>query len=141
MSKTKIYIDGACIGNPGKSGAGVVFYNEKGQQLCELSHYLGEATNNIAEYQSLILALKKAMEIGLDNLFIYTDSELIARQINGFYKVRDKKLKLLYKKAMELLTNFKSVRVRHISRDENKYADRLAMQAVKKEKGDASIFA
>ena len=131
MGIFKVYIDGACLGNPGKAGIGVVFYNEKNQQICEMSHYLGDATNNIAEYQSLIAALKKALEIGLDNLFIYTDSELLARQINGFYKVKDKKLKLLYNKAKGLITNFKNVRVRYISREKNKYADRLAAQAVK----------
>ena len=131
MNKIKIYIDGACSGNPGKAGIGAVFYDEKGQQICELSHYLGNATNNIAEYQSLISALKKAKEIGLDNLFIYTDSELLARQINGFYKVRNENLKPLYKRAKEMLTNFKSIKVRHINRNENKYADKLAQQAIK----------
>ncbi|PIU51353.1 ribonuclease H [Candidatus Desantisbacteria bacterium CG07_land_8_20_14_0_80_39_15] len=130
MGIFKVYIDGACLGNPGKAGIGVVFYNEKNQQICEMSHYLGDATNNIAEYQSLIAALKKALEIGLDNLFIYTDSELLARQINGFYKVRNEELKQLYSKAKKLIANFESVRIFHISREKNKYADKLAQQAV-----------
>ena len=131
MKKIKAYIDGACSGNPGKAGIGVVFYNEKDEQIFELSYYLGNATNNIAEYQSLIAALKKAKDIGSDDLIVYTDSELMARQINGFYKVRNEKLKLLFREAKELLANFKSVKVRHISRNENKYADNLAQQAVK----------
>lgn len=130
MSKVNIYIDGTCLGNPGKAGIGVIFYDERGHEICELSHYLGDATNNIAEYQALISALQKAREIRLDNLFIYTDSELLARQINGFYKVRDKKLKSLYSKAKQLITNFKSVRIRYISREKNKYADKLAWQAI-----------
>jgi len=133
MKQAKIYIDGACIGNPGKAGLGVVFYDEEERQICEMSHYIGDATNNIAEYQALVSALKKAKEIGLESLFIYTDSELVARQINGFYRVRDKDLKPLYNEAKQLIANFKGVRVRHISREKNKYADKLATQAVQQD--------
>lgn len=130
MKKIKAYIDGACSGNPGRSGIGVVFYNEKDEQIFELSYYLGDATNNIAEYQSLISALKKAKDMGSDDLIVYTDSELLARQMNGFYKVRDEKLKQLYNKAKGLIANFKNVRIFHISREKNKYADKLAKQAI-----------
>lgn len=131
MNKIRIYIDGACSGNPGKAGIGVVIYNDRGEQVCELSYYLGDATNNIAEYQSLIAALKKARDIGSENLLVYTDSELLARQMNGFYRVKDEILKQLYRKAKELIMHFKSVRIFHISREKNKYADKLAQQAIK----------
>jgi ribonuclease HI len=131
MEKIKAYIDGACSGNPGKSGIGVVFYNEKDEQIFELSHYLGDATNNIAEYQALISALKKAKDMEGDDLIVYTDSELLERQMNGFYKVRNEELKQLCGKAKGLIEGFKSVKIFHINREKNKYADKLARQAIK----------
>ena len=130
MKKMTAYIDGACKGNPGKAGIGVVIYGEGGAVIYEAGRPIGEATNNIAEYEALIHALEKASELGCGTLTVYTDSELLARQINGFYKVKDADLRGLFLKAKGLMHAFTDVRVRHIDREKNKCADNLADQAL-----------
>lgn len=123
-----IYTDGACLGNPGPMGIGVVIYKGR-TKLIEISEYVGEGTNNIAEYLSLIRALEIAAEKGESEVHIRTDSQLIARQVSGEYKVKDKKLKPLKAKADELMKEMK-VKVEHISREQNERADELAKRAV-----------
>lgn len=130
MKKGIVYIDGACSGNPGEAGIGVLLCDEKGAEVCEISHYIGPATNNIAEYQALVTALEKSKELHFETLIIYTDSELLARQINGFYKVKDKNLKILFLKAKSLIQYFKDVKVHHIEREKNKKADKLAGESI-----------
>jgi len=130
MKKLTAYIDGACKGNPGQAGIGVVIYNESGAIIYETGKSIGKATNNIAEYEALIHALEKAGELKCEALCVYTDSELLARQINGFYKVKNENLRGLFLKAKELMRNFTDIRVRHIDRENNKYADNLADQAL-----------
>ena len=123
-----IYTDGACLGNPGPMGIGVVVYKGR-TKLMEISEYVGEGTNNIAEYLSLIRALEIATEKEESEVHIRTDSQLIARQISGEYKVKDKKLKPLKAKVDKLTENLK-VKVEHISREQNARADELAKRAV-----------
>ena len=128
--KVKLFSDGACRGNPGIGGAGAVITDDGGQVLWEGSQYLGQCTNNIAEYQALILGLKGALACGYKNLEIYLDSELLANQINGSYKVKNEKLKILMQDVRRLLSSFESSQVRHVLRCHNARADKLANLAI-----------
>lgn len=125
----KIYIDGASRGNPGRAGIGVVLCNDAGEPVKEIGEPIGEATNNVAEYRALIRALEEARALGIDTIEVYTDSELLARQINGLYGVHSPHLQPLYGRARALLRLFKSASVRHIPRSQNAHADRLAKAA------------
>jgi ribonuclease HI len=134
MSKKEleIYIDGASQGNPGHSGIGVVIC-ENGETLKNLSDYIGHATNNVAEYTALIYALKEAASLKAESLRIKTDSQLLARQINRIYKVKNTQLIELFTQARQLISGFKRVSVCEIPREENAGADKLAELAIKKE--------
>lgn len=127
-----LFIDGASRGNPGRAAAGVCVMNEEGKKISEMSRYLGHRTNNEAEYWALILGLKEARRLGGDVLRIFTDSELVERQIKGIYRVKDLNLKILHKTVMEVLKTFSSFEIESIPREENKEADRLANQAIQK---------
>ena len=132
MEEVVVYTDGGARGNPGPAGAGVVI-QEKGKTLAELKKYLGGGiTNNLAEYEALILALAEAKKLGLaqKSLEIRMDSELIVRQMKGEYRVKDKSLKLQHAKARELLAGFAKVSFVHIPREENSKADRLVNEAI-----------
>lgn len=130
MKKIIAYTDGASRGNPGDAGIGVAFLDEDGNILKEISDYIGQTTNNIAEYTALVTALKAASEMECDEIEIISDSELMVKQINGEYKVKNEGLKPLYKKALELLQNFKFYTIRHVRREFNKKADELANQGI-----------
>lgn len=125
-----IHVDGAAKGNPGPAGAGVLIEDETGKILDEISEFLGNTTNNAAEYQALCLALAVAQRKGGTSLQIFSDSELMVRQFNGSYKVRNPLLAQLWSKAKSLATRFDQVRLSHISRENNKKADRLANRAI-----------
>ena len=126
----RLFSDGACRGNPGQGGAGAVITDEANNSLWEGKEYLGHCTNNVAEYKALILGLKGAMACGYKNLEVYLDSELLANQINGSYKVKNENLKILMQEVRSLLTSFKSVRVKHVLRCHNAQADKLANLAI-----------
>ena len=129
-----IYIDGAAKGNPGPAGAGIVIYEDSSTDkdpLKKISEYLGEATNNAAEYLALIFALQEAIHLQATHLFVYTDSELLARQFNRTYKVKNEYLKVLYGQVRDLVDKFDRVNIEHIRREYNKPADKLATEAVK----------
>jgi ribonuclease HI len=134
-----IYIDGASKGNPGRAGAGIWITNGEGEKISEVSRYLGHKTNNEAEYWALLLGLREAKRLGGEALQIFTDSELVERQIKGVYRVKDLDLKALHKTVIENLKTFSSFEIESIPREENKEADRLANQAIQrriaKEKG------
>ncbi len=125
-----IFADGGSRGNPGPAGAGAVLYDGDGQEVAALSKYLGKATNNVAEYQALILGLKRARDLGAAQVTIKMDSELVVRQIQGRYKVKAPGLKPLYAKAMRLLRGFEKMTISHIPRGENRRADELANKAM-----------
>lgn len=125
----KVYIDGASRGNPGKAGIGVLLCNDADEPVKEISESIGETTNNVAEYRALIRALEEARALGADTVEVYTDSELLARQINGLYGVHSPHLQPLYRRARALLRLFKSASVQHIPRSQNQRADRLAKAA------------
>ena len=125
-----VYIDGASRGNPGPSGVGVAFVDGQGKLVHALHKYLGETTNNVAEYLALIYALQEAQRQGWRRLTVKTDSELLARQINGQYKVRDRTLRLFHDLARHAMQGFQQLSIEHVGREQNREADRLAGKAV-----------
>ncbi len=131
MESVIIYTDGGARNNPGPAGAGVVAY-EGSTPLFALKQYLGERTNNWAEYEALILALSEASrrDLAERSVEIRMDSELIVKQMRGEYKVKDKALKEQHAKVRQLLHAFPDVRFVHIPREENAEADRLVNEAV-----------
>ena len=127
----EVFIDGASLGNPGPAGIGVVFLDGNAKPFRQLSKYLGETTNNVAEYLALVYALQEARQIRCQQISVKTDSELLARQITGRYKVRDARLRILHDLALNLTQGFSAWRIEHIPRTQNRLADRLAGQAAK----------
>jgi ribonuclease HI len=130
MSTYQIFSDGAARGNPGPAGIGVVIKNEQGEIVEELYEYLGETTNNQAEYKALLLGLKKAAHLKAKNLNVFLDSELVVKQLNGDYAIKNEGLIPLYEKVIETLKKFPSVKISHIRREKNKEADKLANKAI-----------
>jgi len=124
----KIYIDGASRGNPGESGAGIVIKDGKGR-IFKLRQYLGRATNNQAEYRALLLALKASRELG-QSIKIFSDSELLVKQLKGSYRVKSKGLKPYFDEVRSLLKGFSSWEIAHIPREQNREADALANEAI-----------
>ncbi len=134
-----MYCDGACSGNPGKSGIGVVINIAEEDAAragknkeYRISEYIGIATNNIAEYSALIKGLETARSMGIRKIKIFLDSELLVRQMNGIYRVRNDKLIPLFHRARDILKAFESYTITHVRREKNKEADSLARQAVEK---------
>lgn len=125
----EIFIDGACSGNPGQAGIGIVI-NRRGETVKEISKAIGEATNNIAEYSALIYALQEAMIMKATELQVFTDSELMFRQMTGAYKVKNEKLRFLFDQAKHLTNAFDHIDIKHVRRENNKQADKLATQAI-----------
>ena len=123
--KAIIYTDGGSRGNPGPSALGVVVTEESGKVLKEYSHYLGEVTNNQAEYEAVIFALQKAKQLGIKEVELRVDSELIGRQLLGMYKIKDPDLQPLFLKAWNLRLDYDKVDIKIIPREQNKKADKL----------------
>ncbi len=123
-------VDGAARGNPGEAGCGAVIFDETGRVLEELCRYLGHATNNVAEYQGLLMGVEGVLRLGGKRLRVQSDSELMVRQLNGLYRVKDDKLRRLYKKALDLLHRLKAYRIIHVAREHNRLADQLANRAI-----------
>ena len=134
-SKLIINTDGGARGNPGPAGIGAVIRGDDNKIIGEYKQYIGEATNNVAEYKALILALTEAskllnLEPSTLNLEIRMDSELIVRQMQGRYKIKEPTLKLLAAEVLKLIKNFKSATFHHVPREQNKDADRLVNEAI-----------
>jgi ribonuclease HI len=125
-----LFTDGACRGNPGQGGAGAVLVGEKGEVVGTAKKFLGHCTNNIAEYQALILGLGEALGRGATAISIYLDSELLVRQIQGIYRVKNPALKPLMAEIRDLLDRFDTWQVEHVPRSENALADGLANEAI-----------
>jgi ribonuclease HI len=125
-----IYIDGACRGNPGPAGIGIII--EDGNKKCirKLYKYIGETTNNVAEYTALIYALQEALILRAEQVIINSDSELLTRQLNGRYKIKNENIRQLFQQFLHLKTGFKEIRVNLIGRKDNAEADRLANRAL-----------
>lgn len=130
MNKAIVFTDGGARGNPGPAGIGAVIYDDRRQIVAEISEYLGETTNNQAEYRALIAALKKVRELAVIEIECYLDSELVVRQLNGEYKVKNKDLAPLFLEIHNLRLGFKKISFTHIPREENREADRLANEAM-----------
>ncbi len=130
MKELTIYIDGASKGNPGHSGIGIVIWHN-GQVIKNISHYIGLATNNIAEYSAFICGLQECLLLKADRVDFYTDSELLFRQIRKIYKVKNPHIQALYDQAVRLISGFQGFTIQHIPREKNQDADALATKAVK----------
>jgi ribonuclease HI len=130
VKKALAFVDGASRGNPGPAAAGVVFKGEDGSVLKNIAVRLGTATNNTAEYYGLILAMQEALIMRADELEIFTDSQLVARQFTGEYKIKEPSLQQLSVIVSHLKRGFKKVTVTHVPREENKLADAQANLAL-----------
>ncbi|HEX5412916.1 MAG TPA: ribonuclease HI family protein [Terriglobia bacterium] len=124
------HIDGGSRGNPGPAAYAVVVSSQDGTRLASFSRYLGHATNNVAEYEGLLAALDYALEHKYRRLKVITDSELLARQMNGRYQVRNPNLQVLHHRAQEMIAQFDAFRIEHVRREHNREADRLANEAM-----------
>ncbi len=125
-----LHADGAARGNPGPAGAGAVLYDPRGVVIAELRRPLGSATNNRAEYEALVMGLEEARHRSVEDLVVRLDSELLVRQLNGKYRIRNEALRPLAQRAIRLLHEFRDWRVEHVPRERNAHADRLANEAV-----------
>jgi ribonuclease HI len=128
----QIYVDGASSGNPGDSGAGMVIFDENGTEISRDSIFLGKMTNNMAEYEALLRALEKAQEHGAQDLVVYTDSLLVANQVIGTYKINNDILRQYVVKVKNIISNFDQFAIQYIPREQNKIADKLAKNGIKK---------
>jgi len=133
MRTAYLYTDGASIGNPGPAGIGVLLLDEQGEPLAEISQPIGVATNNEAEYHALLRGLKEAIQLGVEHLIWYTDSELLARQWRGEYAVRRPNLQALFQQARQLASQIPRMEVHHQRREQNRAADRLAKRAARQQ--------
>ena len=134
-----LYVDGAARGNPGPAGAGIRLETEGGDRLAEEARFLGETTNNVAEYQALLHGLEIARNAGVRRLRIRTDSQLLARQLTGRYRVKNGSLVTLWSRAQELLGAFEDWRIEEVPREQNKDADRLANLAIDRAKAEGKL--
>jgi len=126
--KTTLYTDGGARGNPGPAGIGAVL-NIDGEKS-EFKKYIGETTNNQAEYQALILGLEKAREAKVEEIDCFLDSELVVKQLNRQYKVKNPDIAKVFVKVWNLAQQFKKITFKHVFREDNKEADRLVNEAI-----------
>ncbi|HCF57353.1 MAG TPA: RNase H [Myxococcales bacterium] len=126
----RLFSDGAARGNPGPAGAGAVLTTTDGTVVARLGKYLGTQTNNYAEYMGLLLGLEEALKLGANEIEVVADSELMVRQLNGLYKVKNAGLKPLFQRAQGLLGLFRRSTVRHVPREQNKLADEMSNRAI-----------
>ena len=131
----RLEVDGAARGNPGPAGAGAVLFGPDGEKKGEISQYLGETTNNVAEYQALLLGLTMALDLGVKSLQISADSLLVVQQLKGAYQVKTPHLLPLWRQARQALQKFKAFTISHFDRSLNQEADRLARQAIDRHLG------
>ncbi len=127
----RIYVDGSCQGNPGPAGIGVIIYDDRKHLIYSSGEFIGQATNNEAEYRALIYALIEALILRAEELFVYLDSELVVNQVSGRYKVKNPRLLPLHQEVCHLMRGFDRITVSHIERTKNRDADRLAQRAIK----------
>jgi ribonuclease HI len=128
MKIMQAWVDGGSRGNPGQSAIGIVLSMDT--KITEHKQCIGIATNNVAEYTALVMAVKLAVAADVDYLFVHTDSMLMANQIKGLFTVKDEKLKVLYDKVLKMLTKIRQFHIEYIPREQNKEADRLVNEAL-----------
>jgi ribonuclease HI len=125
-----LYVDGGARGNPGPAGVGIVLTDSDGTELDRANAYIGETTNNVAEYRALLLGLDRARASGVEELEIVNDSQLVARQLTGEYKVKKEDLRLLHGQARQALSGFGRWSIRSVPREANEVADALVNEAI-----------
>lgn len=146
MEKIIVYTDGASRGNPGPASIGVIVYNDKKNILKEYSQTIGKTTNNDAEYQAVIFALKKMKTLfGKKNIknyeiLIKSDSQLLVSQLTGKYKIKDSNIQKLFIQAWNLKVDYHKVDFEHIPREQNKLADKLANEALDKDDSNSRLL-
>ena len=123
--KLTVNVDGGSRGNPGPAAAAAVIKDSEGNPIASESEFLGQATNNVAEYRALLLGIKKARELGATEVELIGDSELVVKQVRGEYKVKHAAMKPLYAEVVQLLQQFDSWQIRHVLREQNSDADAL----------------
>lgn len=129
------HTDGASRGNPGESGIGIVLHDENGSVLFSGGGYIGKTTNNVAEYEALLACLRKVRSLNCQKLIVYSDSQLMVRQVRGEYKVKDKDLRMYFGKVQELIsTGGFEFSINHITREQNEDADLLANAGIESRK-------
>ena len=128
--KASLHTDGGARGNPGPAGIGVVLEDDKGQVVGEIARGIGQTTNNVAEYSALIAGLELALDKGVDELDVFVDSELVVHQLSGDWKIKNDRLRTLAVRARALLGRFEKASVKHVPRERNAGADRLANQGM-----------
>ena len=129
MTELTLFIDGASRGNPGPAGIGIRIEAD-GEVLKEYCEYIGCTTNNVAEYRALIKGLEIAAEFKANRVTVFSDSELVVRQMNGTYKVKSEGLLPLYQTAQTKSRTFDGFQIKHVRRDQNREADQLANQGI-----------
>ncbi len=130
FERLRVYSDGAARGNPGPAGAGAVLVEPSGQVVDRIGKYLGVQTNNFAEYMGLLLGLRRAKELGVREVEVFADSELMIRQLGGRYQVKSPTLRPLYEEALRLLNTFVRVKLVHVPREMNAAADEMSNRAI-----------
>jgi ribonuclease HI len=130
VNKAVIYTDGAARGNPGPASIGAVIKDETGRVVARISRRIGTTTNNQAEYRAVITALEKAVSLGVQHVILKSDSELVVKQINGRYKIKNAALRPLYQEVVGLTGSLESITVSYIPRAQNAEADALANKAL-----------
>jgi ribonuclease HI len=130
IPRVTIYTDGAARGNPGPAAIGVTIKDETGRLIAHISRHIGITTNNQAEYLAVIAALEKAVTLGAGKVILNSDSELIVRQVNGQYRVKNAALKPLHQKVKQLISLLEDFTIKHIPRQQNTEADKLANKAL-----------
>jgi ribonuclease HI len=125
-----LWTDGGARGNPGPAGAGAILKDIGGATLATCSKYLGHTTNNVAEYRALILGLERARELGITRIEVRADSQLLIRQLEGTYRVKNAGLKPLFTRASGLLEQFEYAKLTHVPREQNAEADQLANEGI-----------
>ncbi|MEA3488978.1 MAG: ribonuclease HI family protein [Candidatus Omnitrophota bacterium] len=128
--RLRVFADGGSRGNPGPAGVGVLLLDDKGRKVEEISRYIGNATNNVAEYLAVIYGLQEALYREARNVVLNIDSQLVARQLKGEYRVKDQNMKKFFDIALNLFRGFDKVDIREIPREENKDADALVNKAL-----------
>ncbi len=128
--KVVVHVDGGSRGNPGPAAAGAVISTPDGEVVDEAMEVIGRATNNVAEYRGLLLGLRRARDLGATEVEVVNDSELVAKQVNGQYKVKHPDMRPLYLDALEALRGFDAWTVRSVPREQNADADALVNQAL-----------
>jgi ribonuclease HI len=128
--KVVVHVDGGARGNPGPAAAGAVISTPDGEVIADAAESIGVATNNVAEYRGLLLGLRKARELGASEVEIVNDSELVAKQVNGAYKVKHPDMKPLHAAALRALRDFDAWSIRSVPRAQNAAADALVNQAL-----------